>query len=480
MQQSGRRTLLELKMFVDLAICAAALLWASGVVTHPFWRKQTLLLHHPFLQLLLVILLACGWHLSLVIAGMYRSFRLSGFKYEALTLARGTGGATLLTGIWLGLHIIAGLGQVTWSQVASSELLLFACGCYTLLLVSRLSSRLITLSLRTRGRNLRHVLIVGSNRRAIHAADLLTTRSSLGYRLVGFVDDGWHGTDDRRDMLVGDLASVPHLLRTLALDEVIVALPIASCYEIIRTISRECMRQGILVRCEASLFDPEGVQPKRGLEQLQLVTLHGSTWNEGAVFLKRVLDLSVSASLLCLLSPLLLVIGLAIRFTSPGPVFFLQERLGLGKRTFRIFKFRTMVANAEKLLGSLEHLNETGGPNFKVRNDPRITGVGSFLRKTSLDELPQLINVLLGDMSLVGPRPLPLRDYHGFSEDWHRRRFCVKPGITCLWQIMGRNTISFDRWMELDISYIDTWTLWLDLQILFRTIPVVIRGSGAM
>ncbi len=128
----------------------------------------------------------------------------------------------------------------------------------------------------------------------------------------------------------------------------------------------------------------------------------------------------------------------------------------------------------------MEHLNQTSGPTFKLQKDPRITALGAFLRKTSLDELPQFVNVLLGHMSLVGPRPLPMRDYRGFSEDWHRRRFSVKPGITCLWQISGRSTIGFDRWMELDLSYIDTWTLWLDLKILFQTVAAVVRGSGAM
>ena len=171
---------------------------------------------------------------------------------------------------------------------------------------------------------------------------------------------------------------------------------------------------------------------------------------------------------------------MAIRITSPGPIFFNQERLGRGKRRFRIHKFRTMVIDAEKLMAAVEHLNQSKGPTFKLDKDPRITPIGSFLRKTSLDELPQLFNVWLGDMSLVGPRPLPLRDYRGFSEDWHRRRFSVKPGITCLWQVNGRSSIGFDRWMELDIDYIDRWSLWLDVKILVQTIPAVMRGSGAM
>jgi lipopolysaccharide/colanic/teichoic acid biosynthesis glycosyltransferase len=160
-------------------------------------------------------------------------------------------------------------------------------------------------------------------------------------------------------------------------------------------------------------------------------------------------------------------------------VFFIQERVGLNKRTFRLYKFRTMVADAEERQAEIEHLNEARGPVFKIRNDPRLTPVGKFLRKTSIDELPQLFNVLKGDMSLVGPRPLPVRDYQGFDQDWQRRRFSVRPGITCLWQINGRSSIPFEKWMELDLQYIDQWSLWMDFKILAKTIPVVLKGTGA-
>lgn len=188
----------------------------------------------------------------------------------------------------------------------------------------------------------------------------------------------------------------------------------------------------------------------------------------------------VAAVLIFLLAPVLLMVAIAVRLEGPGPILFLQERLGENKRSFKIFKFRTMLHNAEAMLSQVEHLNQTTGPAFKLDRDPRITRVGKVLRKTSLDEIPQLFNVLLGDMSLVGPRPLPLRDYSGFSQDWHRRRFSVKPGITCLWQVSGRSGISFDRWMELDMTYIDHWSFALDLKILVLTIPAVLRGSGAM
>jgi lipopolysaccharide/colanic/teichoic acid biosynthesis glycosyltransferase len=191
------------------------------------------------------------------------------------------------------------------------------------------------------------------------------------------------------------------------------------------------------------------------------------------------LDVAISSALLLLFAPLLIGVAAAIKMTSPGSVLFLQERIGLNKRRFKIYKFRTMVPNAEQLMPSLESKNEVSGPVFKIRKDPRITPIGRYLRRNSIDELPQLFNVLIGDMSLVGPRPLPVRDYEGFNEDWQRRRFSVRPGITCLWQVNGRSGISFDQWMLLDLQYMDEWSLWLDLKILARTVPAVVRGSGA-
>ena len=190
-------------------------------------------------------------------------------------------------------------------------------------------------------------------------------------------------------------------------------------------------------------------------------------------------DIVGASAAVLMFSPILVIAAIAIKLTSPGPVFFLQERIGLNKRRFKIFKFRTMVPNAERLMAALEKHNEVSGPVFKIKNDPRITTIGKFLRRSSIDELPQLLNVLNGDMSLVGPRPLPVRDYEGFNEDWQRRRFSVKPGITCLWQVNGRSGISFNQWMLLDLQYMDEWSIWLDLKILAKTVPAVFRGAGA-
>lgn len=196
--------------------------------------------------------------------------------------------------------------------------------------------------------------------------------------------------------------------------------------------------------------------------------------------MKRGFDIVIATILLLLALPALLLIAVAIKLSSPGPILFVQERIGLNKQRFRIYKFRTMIANAESYLPDLKTKNETGGAAFKMKNDPRVTGFGRFLRRTSLDELPQLINVLTGDMSLVGPRPLTVKDLESFPESSYDRRFSVKPGITCLYQISGRALLSFDQWMLLDLRYIDHWSLWLDVTILARTIPAVLKGAGAV
>jgi exopolysaccharide biosynthesis polyprenyl glycosylphosphotransferase len=200
------------------------------------------------------------------------------------------------------------------------------------------------------------------------------------------------------------------------------------------------------------------------------------TWQ---LICKRLIDI-VGASLgLVILGPLIMLpAAIIIRITSPGPIFFRQKRSGLHGRLFTMYKFRSMVNNAEMLRFELENFNEMSGPVFKMKDDPRVTPIGRLMRKTSVDELPQLWNVFLGDMSLVGPRP-PIPSEVQQYDPWHRRRLSMKPGLTCLWQVSGRNRINFEQWMKLDLQYIDNWSLWLDLRILFRTIPVVLSGFGA-
>jgi lipopolysaccharide/colanic/teichoic acid biosynthesis glycosyltransferase len=208
------------------------------------------------------------------------------------------------------------------------------------------------------------------------------------------------------------------------------------------------------------------------------MALDGAPSDSRLVF-KRAMDVAGAAVLLVTLSPVFLVAAVMVKLTSPGPVFFAQERYGYMKRRFRMLKFRTMVADAEALQMDLEVKNEASGPVFKIRDDPRITPVGRFLRRWSVDELPQLWHVLTGEMSLVGPRPMSLRDVSRFEDPWLMRRFSMRPGLTCLWQIGGRSNLSFDRWIALDLEYIDRWSLGLDLKLLILTVPAVLSARGA-
>jgi exopolysaccharide biosynthesis polyprenyl glycosylphosphotransferase len=481
MNKTRRKALVEIGMCVDLAICCLGLLITSALLYEPLWKTDTLLLTNPLRQFLVTGALGFLWHFSLLATGAYKSYRLPGLRSQLGALARGAGLVTFWMCIWLSF----GLSE---SAVASSftleQVVLFWTITFSGFVTTRLIARAITRMARRRGRNLRNILIVGSNRRAVALADRLLGTPALGLRLAGFVDDLWQdedASDDYKAMLLGSRSELLELLRNLAIDEVIIALPIASNYHFSRQIVHWCRQQGIPVRSEGSLFDLDHhAYLPLSTPDSDFITHHEVVHSQWSIFCKRFVDIVVSAIALLVFSPILLATALAINISSRGPILFAQERLGVNKRHFRIWKFRTMVTNAEALMAQVEHLNQTQGPTFKLANDPRITRIGHFLRKTSLDELPQLFNVLLGDMSLVGPRPLPMRDYRGFSADWHRRRFSVKPGITCLWQIAGRSSITFDRWMELDMDYIDHWSLLLDFEILLKTIPAVVRGSGAV
>jgi exopolysaccharide biosynthesis polyprenyl glycosylphosphotransferase len=263
-------------------------------------------------------------------------------------------------------------------------------------------------------------------------------------------------------------------------EAVVIALPTRSHYDHIQRALSLSENAGVNVHLSASVFKAQILKRSSRSRLLKRgIVLHAKHFDIRDV-VKRVMDVSISLTAIILLSPILLVIACVIACTSKGPVIFVQQRYGKNRRRFPIYKFRTMGNNAEAQIKALEAANEMGGPTFKMKNDPRITPVGKFLRATSLDELPQLFNILTGDMSLVGPRPLPIRDVSLFDQGWLLRRFSVKPGLTCLWQISGRSNTTFDMWMKQDLDYIDRWSLFLDCSILLKTIPAVIKGSGAM
>jgi len=391
----------------------------------------------------------------------------------------------VLKGVAIITALLACLGPPLDIAVLNGAFFLrFAAASALLLTAGRIVLCTIVARSRPAECNLRQLLIVGTNDRAVQFADKLKANPELGYRLLGFVDDGWQARSSRFQQngyrIVASLDKLGEYFKENVVDEVLICLPIRSCYEQISEVIRLCEDQGIVVRLSSDFFSLRLARSRA--EQLgseTVITIYTGAMTGFPVIVKRALDIVVSATALAALSPIFILIAAAIKLTSPGPIFFVQERVGLNKRKFRMYKFRTMVPGADKLVDELEHLNEVSGPVFKIRNDPRVTPIGKILRKTSLDELPQLFNVLKGDMSLVGPRPLPVRDYEGFDKDWHRRRFSVRPGMTCLWQVNGRSEIPFEKWMELDLQYIDQWSLWLDIKILAKTIPAVFKQKGA-
>jgi exopolysaccharide biosynthesis polyprenyl glycosylphosphotransferase len=349
---------------------------------------------------------------------------------------------------------------------------------------SRLALREFLRRARIHGRNLRHLLIIGTNSRAVEFASTIESRPELGYQLVGFADEEWTGNRDfalNSKSIVSDLDHFSDFLRERVIDEVAIALPMKSFYSQSARIVAQCQEQGVIVRVLANIFETQkGWVNNSHLGGMEVATFTPHPSEGWPMACKRLLDIFVSSLLLIVFSPIFLIVAILIKLDSAGPVFFVQDRVGLNKRRFRVYKVRTMVGDAEKKQSELESLNEADGPVFKITNDPRITRLGKYLRKASIDELPQLLNVLKGDMSLVGPRPLPIRDFQGFDQDWVRRRFSVRPGITCLWQVNGRSSVSFKEWMELDLHYIDHWSLRLDFKILAKTIPAVLKGAGAV
>jgi exopolysaccharide biosynthesis polyprenyl glycosylphosphotransferase len=429
-------------------------------------------------NLLLFVSFLLIWHMLFNVFGLYGSKRMTSRWEEMWDLGRAT---------TVGAFVIAvfGLTFRIW-LVNRVFLVLFWALTTSTVILSRTIIRAILAYQRRHGRNMRNMLVIGTNPRALQLVERIQHKPELGYRVLGFADEQWNGLEEFKKHglpLVADLDTLPTYVRRNVVDEVVLALPIRSFHTFASRIAAACEQQGIIVRFLPNIFDLKEVRHRADEFDGDPLIGHESTITDvWGLAIKRAIDVVVSLVAIILLAPVMLLSALAVKLTSPGPIFFVQKRLGLNKRMFHIYKFRTMVMDAEARLKDLEHLNEADGAVFKIKKDPRITLVGSFLRKTSIDELPQLFNVLKGEMSLVGPRPLQVRDYELFEThcgDWQRKRFSVRPGITCLWQIKGRSSTTFEKWMELDLQYIRTWSLWLDLEILAKTVPAVLRGSGA-
>jgi len=358
----------------------------------------------------------------------------------------------------------------------------FGLATLALLFVYRAAIQVLLWSLRSHGRNESMILIVGVNDRTQELVKVIHEHPHYGYRIAGVLEDEpsrCRLLEQYNAAYLGSFDNLEEVLIKQVVDEVYICLPVRSRYETIQKMAHLCEGVGVGVRMIADLF-PLRLATSRyhRLEGIPILALSTVPEHQPQLIAQRMVDIAVSLSALLVLSPLLLLTAAAIKLNSKGPVFFTQERVGLNRRRFRMIKFRSMVVNAEELRARLESQNQVKGAMFKIQRDPRVTSVGRFIRKYSIDELPQLINVLRGDMSLVGPRPALPQEVSQYS--WNqRRRLSVKPGLTGLSQVSGRSDLSFRETVDLDLYYIDQWSIVLVLKIIFRTLPAVLKGRGA-
>jgi exopolysaccharide biosynthesis polyprenyl glycosylphosphotransferase len=407
---------------------------------------------------------------SLYFARGYDLARLRSTAGIAISVARAFAFSTLA--VFAFAYV---LRDQTFSRaIVAAYLLLSMFGFFLVRLLARDLARLI----HAQGIGLRNAVIVGTGPAAQSMADLIQRRPYLGLSVTGMIAVPDEREADQTQATLGSIESLPDLVDREVVDTVIFAISLdeAARYE---KVIWKLEEVGTTVHMRG---DAIGVLLSRTFigefEGMPILTLKSTPADPIALALKRTIDVAGALFGLTVLLPVFAATAIAIRLASRGPLFYHQERVGLAGRRFKMHKFRSMYPDAERRLHEVMSHNEMTGPVFKMTNDPRITPVGRWIRKFSVDELPQLWNVLVGEMSLVGPRPPLPREVEQY-ERWQRRRLSMKPGITCLWQVSGRNDIDFETWMKLDMEYIDNWSLGLDLKILFKTIPVVLLAKGA-
>ena len=420
-----------------------------------------------------------AYFLSFLFFGYYRTFRNQ--TYEQVF------SKTLIGVLWGSMALFFILFLFNINEISRGGLFVLSGLCMLFLIVSRSLAYFFIGIIRKKGFDSKNVLIVGSKTRACEVIEAITAHPEFGYVIIGCLENA---EEDVGKKVVGDIRVIGCLENDLkrilleeSIDELIFAMPlnviskgreyVSFAEEIginIRVLPDWQLQKMTYHPETATIFYDQFVG-------LPTIALSSIPQKETELTIKTVLDYLGAIACLCLLFPAMLMAACAVKLTSQGPVFFKQIRCGLNGRKFMIYKFRTMYSNAEDIKDSLFMLNEQDGPAFKIKNDPRVTFIGSFLRKTSIDELPQLFNVLRGQMSLVGPRP-PLPSEVEQYKPWHRRRLSMKPGLTCIWQTKARNKMDFETWMKLDLEYIDNWSIILDIKILFMTIPTVLRMTG--
>jgi exopolysaccharide biosynthesis polyprenyl glycosylphosphotransferase len=420
----------------------------------------------------LVIVGLAGWFVLANAQGLYENMEI-GVARSALD---DLPGLALITGFaaWVGLLLVNASGL-------ASPRLGVAVTFWILALVLLATGRALTRALLRRSELREPILIVGSGRVARRIADKLGSRPKYGLDLVGFLDDEPFGLDLQDPRYLGTNSRLEEVVRAYRVERVVVAFSLLSGERQVELL-RRCAELGVRIEIVPRMYEVIGSRSQmHDLDGIPLLSLKPAHLSGPSRILKRSLDLVVSASLLVILSPVIAAVAVRIKMESPGPVFFRQERMGAGGRRFQIVKFRSMYVDADAHKSEVGHLNkhnEDGPRMFKVTDDPRITPFGRFLRRSSLDELPQLFNVVRGEMSLVGPRPLILNEDENIIGQ-RRRRLKLTPGVTGPWQVLGRSDIPFSEMLMLDYLYVTNWSLWGDVKLLFRTVPAVLSRRGA-
>lgn len=437
--------------------------------------RSQILMPGSVMDTVAMLILMIGWIAIFDHYVRYKGDRLVSLRLQLKNLAK----ATTLSAFWF--LIVTAL--LSFGSVDTIGVALFWGGVTTVGLTTRVGLKGVLMSVRKSGYNYRYLLMVGANERSAEFARKICRRPELGYKLVGFVAESGESIlawgEDREGPVIGTVEEIRGILERERVDEMVVCLSVEAKFRTVASIIANARDLGIVLRILPETSEG-AVLRKLHVEEFEnefVITFFREQLLL-QLLAKRLVDISISVTTLLVLAPLLASTAMLIKFTSPGPVFFSQDRVGMNQRRFRLYKFRSMVVDADARKNDLAHLNELDGPAFKINNDPRITRIGRIIRKTSIDELPQLFNVLKGEMSLVGPRP-PLPDEVSQYQWLFRRRLSVKPGITCVWQISGRNGVTFDEWMKMDRHYVENWSLWLDFKILLKTIPAVLLCRGA-
>ena len=421
-----------------------------------------------------VLLLA--WYAAAIERRLWRWRTVEPLGPATFGLLRAVGNAAIVCGFLLAV-LIPGVRSMR------RFLVLFCALAFVALLLFRISARFLTRLVYRLGYRIRRIAVVGANERTEQLVQALGSKARFGYEVAGVFENDRMRTDSFGDSglpCLGEIAALEYVLKEQRVDEVYVTLPVRSQFDVIKYVVSVCERVGMPVHVVGNLL-PLNIAKSRAvlIGDIPLISLSSRSETYALLALKRIMDFVASSILIVAFAPLFLILAVLIKLESKGPAFFVQDRIGQNHRHFKMFKFRSMVPNAEELKKDLMHLNEADGPIFKIHSDPRVTRLGRFLRKYSLDELPQIFNVWLGHMSLVGPRPLIAHEVDQFQ--WfERRRLSVKPGMTGFWQVSGRSDIPFKEGIEMDLAYIDSWSFSRDVLILLKTFKAVLSGRGAV